>query len=630
MCGIVGFINCGSQGDLQRAVEKIRHRGPDHQQTRWFSAHNSGLGHTRLSILDLSDAGNQPMFDNVSGNWIVLNGEIFNFKEVRAILEKKGHRFFSTTDTEVVLYAFYEWGSNCLDYFNGMFSFAIFNENSGSLFAARDRLGIKPFYYYYKHKQLAFASEIKAILECSTYKREPDLYSLHTSIHYQAEPFTGFKDILKLPPGHCLTISNGTLNINKYWDISPVETVPTIEHAKQKLNELLLDAVDLQMVSDVPIGVLLSGGLDSSIISVLMQKRMSQPLNAFTIKFKDQDLKRQGNVDDSFYAAKISNQYGFNYKEILIEPNITDLLPKMVWHLDEPIADPAAINTYLIAKAAKKNGIQVLLSGMGADEVFGGYRSYLACIKADYYQTLPFFVRKIAEMVVKKIPDSNSKRNFRYIRWLKQFLQVASLNRLERSMVIKNSALSKNEFNSFFTRQYDYENSPAVQNHVDLFNAYPNISYLTKLCYIDSKSYITNHNLAYSDKAMMAAGVEGRPPLVDHRIVEFLFSLSPSFRIKNNTQKYLLKKVSEKYLPKEIIYRPKAPFSAPMRGWLKNELKEMVQDILSYESLSKRGLYNPLTVQKLISDNNSGTEDNSQLIWRLMVNEIWFRTFFEK
>ena len=359
-----------------------------------------------------------------------------------------------------------------------------------------------------------------------------------------------------------------------------------------------------------------------------MQKSISSKLNTFTIKFKKEDLRKQGNVDDSYYANMLADKFGFSHKEILIEPMIVDLLPKMIWHLDEPIADPSAINTYLISKVARESGIKVLLTGMGADEVFSGYRSHLACLKAEHYRKLPGFIRSGMENLAKHIPESSSTRNFKYIRWAKQFLGVASLDRIDRAIAIGNTGLTNANFNKYFQSDSSYYDSIYYKRIHELYSDYPNMDYLSKLCYMDSKVYLTDHNLAYSDKSMMAAGVEGRPPLIDHRIVELLFKLPTKYRIKNNVQKYALKKVSEKYLPKEIIYRPKAPFSAPMRGWLKKELKEMVNDILSYSSIRNRGIYNPDYVQTLIKNNDKGIEDNSQLIWRLIVNEIWFRTFF--
>ena len=628
MCGIIGFLNCGNRQEIKNAVSAIKHRGPDYQGVKWFEKANSGLGHARLSIIDLSSEANQPMYDKNTGNWIVFNGEIYNYQDIRNELRRLGCVFNSNSDTEVVLKAYGIWGINALKRFNGMFAFAIYNEIAQDLFVCRDRLGIKPLYYFHDKDKLVFASEIKSILECSDYKKEPDLYAIQTPVHFQAAPRTGFKDIFKLEAGHYFTFNNGELSVEKYWDIYPTEENITYQHAFEELDYLLNDSIRLQMIADVPIGSLLSGGLDSSIISVLMQKNMNQPLNTFTIKFNKEDLKRQGNVDDSFYAKKLAEQFGFNHHEILIRPDIVDLLPKMIWHLDEPIADPAAINTYLISKEAEKNGIKVLLSGMGADEFFSGYRSHLACLKADTYQKIPGGIRKGLENIIKYIPESSSKRNFKYIRWAKGFLKVASLSQHDRALVIKNSALSEDVFAEYYLNAGNYRDSIYVKRDTHFFNQYPKLSYLTKLCYCDTKTYLTDHNLAYSDKSIMAASIEGRPPLIDHRIVELMFKLPPKFRINSGVQKYLLKKVSEKYLPKDIIYRPKAPFSAPMRGWLKKELKEMVNDILSYDSIKRRGIYNPDYVQKLIKDNDKGITDNSQLIWRLMVNEICFRTFF--
>lgn len=629
MCGIVALINCGSTEELNSSVRRIIHRGPDNQAVKWFSENNSGLGHARLSIIDLTESGHQPMYDKMGKNWIVFNGEIFNFKDIKINLTKQGYKFSTESDTEVVLKAYHYWAEKCLDHFNGMFSFVIYNADSHTVFAARDRLGVKPFYYYHFQDKLIMASEIKSILACSAYHKEPDYNALFTPVHYQISPGTGFKGIKKLFPGHFLKFSEGKLKIEKYWDVSPCEENISYKDAFEELENLLIDSIKLQMVADVEVGSLLSGGLDSSLASVLMQKNMNQPLNTYTIKFDQDDLKRQGNVDDSYYAMKLAKQFDFKHHEITIKPDITDLLPKMVWHLDEPIADPAAINTFLISKAARDSGIKVLITGMGADEVFSGYRSHLACLKADSYQKIPSFIRKYIEAFISGIPQSNTKRDFKYIRWLKSFLSIASLPQLERSLLIKNSALSKKEFDQYFINSSDYILCPYVNNFTKLFNRHPEISYLAKICLLDTKIYLPDHNLAYSDKSMMAAGVEGRPPLIDHRIVELMFRLPDKFRIYKNTQKYILKKISEKYLPKEIIYRSKAPFSAPMRGWLKNELSEMVNDILSHEVLRARGIYNPDYVQKLIKNNNSGLEDNSQLIWRLMVNEIWFRTFFD-
>jgi asparagine synthase (glutamine-hydrolysing) len=629
MCGILGYIKCGSPLEISKGLEVINHRGPDFRDFKWFEEHSVGLGHARLSIIDLSNDGNQPMYDPISGNWIVYNGEVYNFESIRKKLRALGMSFQSNSDTEVILKSYRAFGEEAFKEFNGMFAFAIFNEKSGKTVIVRDRLGIKPLYIWQEGNKLAFASEIKSILELSEYPKAYDLRAIHTQVHYQASPDTGFKGIRKVPAGTYMIYENDKIQEHTYWDIQPEESDLSFEEAKDSLESLLHDSIRLQLISDVPVGALLSGGLDSSLISVLMQNQMDKPLNTFTIKFSDDDLKRQGNVSDAHYARLLADQQGFNHHELLIKPDIVGLLPKMVWHMDEPIADPAAINSFLIAEEARKRGIKVLLSGMGADEFFAGYRSQLACLKADSYQkTVPKHIRTLIESIVGYLPESNANRNFKYIRWLKGFMKIGSLSQLDRTLLIKNSALSEDVFNQYFVNPMPYNESTYFQRDSALFNQYPDLSYLSKMCYCDTKTYMTDHNLTYFDKSIMAASIEGRPPLLDHRIVELLFKLPPNYKIKGNTQKYILKKVAEKYLPNDVIYRPKAPFSAPMRGWLKDELREMVSDILSESSLKSRGIYNTKYVQKLISDNRKGLADNSQLIWRLMVNEIWLRTYF--
>ncbi|CAB1058046.1 Asparagine synthetase [glutamine-hydrolyzing] (EC [Olavius sp. associated proteobacterium Delta 1] len=628
MCGFVIFINCGNESELLHATNEIQHRGPDDSETRWFADHNSGLGHNRLAIIDLSPKAHQPMLNKETRDWIIYNGEIYNFREIKNELLKLDFVFYSDSDTEVILKAYQRWGKSCLDKLNGMFSFVIYNEINKNIFAARDRLGIKPFYYYFKKSQLIIASEIKSILKCSDYAPEPDYYALYTPVHYQPAPYTGFKEIYKLKPGHFLEFIEGNLKIEPYWRITPSEIEVNPFDAIEELDFLLNDSVKLQMISDVPVGSLLSGGLDSSIICALMQRLTNHQASTFTIKFEFSDLKKQGNVDDSYFASKVAKHFDFDHSEIILKPDIINLIFKMVWHLDEPLSDPSAISTYLISKAARDRGIVVLLNGMGGDEVFAGYRKQLACLKAEQYQRiLPFFIQKTLKNVFSLIPESTSKRSFRYIRWIKQFSKFGSLPQFERFISSSNSAINSEIYNNFFTDPPEYEKTYLYSQAIEQFQTY-NLSYLTKMCLNDCLIYLPNHNLNYSDKASMAASVESRPPLVDHRIVEFMFSLKPELRIKGNIQKFLLKKAAEKYLPKEIVYRPKAPFSVPLRGWIKNELDEMVCDLLSFDSIKKRGLHNPELIQKIIHDNKKGLHDYSQIIFRLMISEIWFKTFF--
>lgn len=629
MCGIVGLIKTGSKEQLIVMSNSIKHRGPDDNGFQWFEKYNSGLAHCRLSIIDLSDMGHQPMSSADGRYWITYNGEIYNFRQVENELRIKNSelRIKSNSDTEILLYAYIEWGEKCLEKLNGMFAFAIFDTLTGEVFAARDRLGVKPFYYTEVDGGLIFASEVKAILESGIVKKEPDYYSLLTPTRFQIAPYTGFENIHKLLPGHYLRFKSGVLTIEKYWDINVCENEKNDSCAFSDLDELLNDSVRLQMIADVPVGLLLSGGLDSSIIAALMRKSYSGEINSFTIKFKKSDQKFEKAVDDSYYASIVAKHFGLVENEIEVEPDVVNLLEKIVWHLDEPLSDPAAINTFLISEAAKEKGIKVLLNGMGGDEVFGGYRKQLACLKADEYQKIvPKYLRGLLEKMIMIAPSATNKQGIKSIRWVKRFLSFASLPQYER-FIVSDLSLSKELFEDLFLNHTKYEDSYYYKSQQKYFKN-KDLSYLTQMCLNDTNVMLPEHNLNYSDKASMAASLEGRPPLVDHRIVEYMFSLHPKFRIRKNTQKWLLKKVSEKYLPKEIVHRPKAPFGSPLRSWMRNDLKEMVGDLLSENSVKARGVYDYKTVKKIIDDDKKGLNDNAHIIWTMLNTEIWFRKFF--
>ena len=629
MCGICGTVNLADKALIQQMTSVLAHRGPDDSGFYVFEDDRVALGHCRLSIIDMSEKAHQPMFNDDRSLSIVYNGEIYNYKEIASQLLSHGHRFKSKSDTEVVLHAYQEWGKQCLDKMNGMFAFSIWDRKKKELFAARDRLGIKPFYYCLKNDQFAFGSEIKAILASKVVRPEADLESLHNPWHYQSFPNTGFKNIKKLPPGHYLSFSEKGLIIKKYWDIEPLEQNEDEESAIVTLTELLKDAVRYQMISDVPVGAFLSGGLDSSCIVALMSKLTDDPIRTFTIKFSKEDQKAEAMPDDSFYARKVAKQFGCDHKEIVLNPDVVDLLPKMVWHMDEPLADPAAINTYLISKAAREAGVIVLLNGMGGDEVFGGYRKHLACLLANYYHKIPPPLRYLLDFGINAFPVAGKKQGFKTLRWAKRFVSFASHPQNTRFLLADQSVppeLYKKLFqNAGF---YPYNDLSNVTSHLKYLEN-DNLSYLTKMCLTDTKTFLPDHNLTYSDKATMAAGVEGRPPLIDHRIVEYMFKLKSKYRINGKTQKYLLKKSMESYLTKEIIYRPKAPFGAPLRSWIRGPLSEMIDDLLNPTALNNRGLYNSKTVWQLIKNNRKGKEDNAQLIWTILNREIWFRKFID-
>ena len=634
MCGIVGYINHSGQpiapSTFKGMVRLLEHRGPDDEGMRFFSGSPYvAMGHRRLSILDLSSAGHQPMPNEDQSLWIVYNGEIYNYQEVRRDLESKGHRFRSRSDTEVLVKAYETWGESCLDKLNGMFAFGIFDTKRGILFAARDRIGIKPLYYAHNKESLVFASEIKAILSSGLIEPHPDFAALITPTRFQVSPLTGFKDIYKLPPGHCLSFKDGELRVWQYWSLDAVEADKPKDHeAIEQLDRLVSDAVRLQMISDVPVGSFLSGGLDSSLITALMTGLTDKSVSTFTIRFSEQDQNFEQMPQDDRYARQVAKLFGTEHHELEIRPDIVNLLPKMVYHLDEPLADPAALNTYLIARNARENGIVVLLNGMGGDEIFGGYRKQLACVMAEYYQRLfPRWMRRGLEAVSANIPTAGANGASRNIRWAKRFLSFASLPAYERYLS-SDLSLNATEFSKLYNTETLYEMTHFFRSQQKNFED-ERLSYLTKMCLNDTRVFLPEHNLTYSDKACMAAGVESRPPFTDHRVVEFMFSLGPEFRIRKLTQKYLLKKISEKYLPKEIVYRPKAPFGAPLRSWIRNDLREMVDDLLSPTCLRQRGIFNEKEVETLIREDREGKEDHAHIIWQLLTMELWFREFID-
>lgn len=627
MCGISGVIGLADRAVITAMTDVQAHRGPDDSGIVVLEDHSVSLGHRRLSIIDLSSAGHQPMANADKTLWITFNGEIYNYQDIRKELMVKGYHFRSDSDTEVLLTAYEEWGARCLDRLNGMFAFAIYDCKKRRLFAARDRLGVKPFYYYNKNNLFVFASEIKALLACPQVQKRPDYQSLCTPARYQVPPYTGFENIFKLAPAHYLIYENGEKTIKQYWDLAVQEHFgKDDEEVIEQLDELIRDAARLQMIADVPVGAFLSGGLDSSLVCALMRKHTDKDLHAFTIRFSEVDQKHERMPDDSFYAREVAQRLRLKYHEFEIKPDIEELLPKLIWHLDEPLSDPAAINTYLMSRAARDAGLVVLLNGMGADEIFGGYRKHLACLQAERYQKhLPNAVRMTLERVFEAVPVATSTRGFKMLRWAKRFFSFASLPQLERYLA-SDLALSKKQYEKLM-RCATYEETPYYLTQKRFFEEH-NGSFLTKMCVNDTKLFLPEHNLTYTDKATMAAGVESRPPLTDHRIAEFMFTLASHYRIRGTEQKFILKKVAERYLQNDIVYRPKASFGSPLRSWIRGALAPMVADVLSESSMKTRALYDPGEVKRLVERDRKGLEDNSLVIWTILTTELWFRMHF--
>lgn len=634
MCGIAGIVGRADQALINAMTEALAHRGPDDGGTFTLARDQVALGHRRLSIIDRSPAGHQPM-TSASGRFtLVYNGELYNYRELRQELEQSGHAFRSRSDTEVLLTAYEAWGSACLQRFTGMFAFAIWDHREKKLFAARDQLGVKPFYYTLTGQRLAFASELKALLPLPGLQREVDLDALHSILLFLwiPDPKTIFRNIFKLAAGHFLEYCDGKLRIERYWEIPTAHPDSRPEsYYVEGLRERLQQAVQRQMVSEVPVGAFLSGGLDSSAIVALARSRSNADFSTYTIKFSAQDSRMEAMPDDARYARIIARQFETDHHEIEIAPNLVELLPKILWHLDEPIADPAAINTYLIAQAAKASGTTVLLNGMGGDEIFAGYRKHLAAMLAMNYRRIPQWLRSATvEGLVRYAPVAFAQRGWRLARWAKRFVKSASFDPINSFIGIY-SYYDDEEFRELLAPAFHVprEDTYALRRHLDYFAQVPELEYLNQMCFVDSKLFLPGLNLMYSDKATMAAGVEGRPPLVDHQVVEFAFSIPAKYKIHGWQAKYILKKAMAPLLPPEVVYRPKAAFGAPLRAWVKHGLGRLIDDLLSEERIRRRGYLNPAYVRQIIAEDRAGRQDNAHRIWALLTLELWFEIFVD-
>lgn len=636
MCGIAGIINGGSPEQLKAMAMVQAYRGPDDWGMEWFAESSSGLAHRRLSIIDLSPLGHQPMKNKSGNRFITFNGEVYNYLEIRQTLINKGHQFNSNSDTEVILKAFDEWGYECVKKINGMFAFGIYDTITQELFIARDQLGIKPLYYQHCGDMFAFASEAKALFELDKIKKEINFNAVVSSLLFLwvPEPETGFKNILKLEAGHYAVFKNNKLTVTQYWDV-PINDAGGLKKniSKQvennlidELDEILNRVIRRQMIADVPVGAFLSGGLDSSLITALMRKINNGVINTYTIAFSPEDKRLEAMSDDAKYAKIVADYLHTNHREIEVGTDINKLMPKMLWHLDEPIADGAAINTFLISQGAKQDGTTVLLSGMGGDEVFGGYRKQLATLLIEKYHKLPKPLRKaVLEPVVNALPVNIFNKGIKFSRWGKKFLRSAQHDPMS-AFIYGFAYLDYNELQKTLAPKWhktSLEEYYPIQKYREFQQKCKGIDIISAMTYLDTKLFLTGINLAYSDKASMAASIESRPPLIDIELVEFAAKLPPTMKIQNKTQKYLLKKVAERYLPKEIIYRPKAAFGTPIRAWMKRGLDNEVREMFQNPSTKILEYLNPNLPLEFLKEHIAGKEDNAHRLWGLYSMGLW-------
>ena len=613
-------------------LARIEHRGPDDEGiyiAETSSGNRVALGHRRLSIIDLSPAGHEPMPDASGTVWLTYNGEIYNFKELRRELESLGHRFKSETDAEVIIYAYIEWGRECLSRFNGMFAFAIWDARDQSLFIARDRLGIKPLYYADTPAGFAFASEIKALLAIPGFERAPDLDALDQFMTFlwTPDPRTAFRGVSKLPPAHYLVYRNGKTEVSEYWDLSFDED-DSLSEAEwtEALRAQITRSVRAQMVSDVPLGAFLSGGLDSSTIVALMTGA-SHKITTYTFGFTQEDLRYDILEDDVKYARIVGRKFKTDYQEHYLEPHVIELLPKLVYHLDEPVADPAIITSYLICRAGRER-LTVLLSGMGGDEVFAGYPRHAAVKIAEAYNMIPTM---LSRPVVDALPGAKPGRFTALFRNTKKLARSAALPERERYLGFGTyfTEDEKRELYSGAMREAANDFNP-YREHQKYFDRVAGQDFVNQMLYVDLKTFLPCLNLTYTDKTSMASSTEVRVPLLDHELVELAARIPARLKLKGLTGKHILKRAAEAWLPPEIISRKKAGFSAPIRAWLVRDLREMVEDLLSKSNINRRGYFEYSVVRRLIDENLSGREDNSLKVFQLLTLELWHRAFIDE
>ena len=632
MCGIVGLYNFAAEEEtMARMLRAVAHRGPDAEGIAESHRHGADvrLGHRRLSIIDLSDAANQPF--EKDGLVVVYNGEIYNYRALRRELAAVGVRFRTNSDTEVLLEAWRRWGAASLHRLRGMFAFAMLDERTGRLVLGRDPFGIKPLFIARRNGGLAFASELKALVLALGDALEIDATALISSLMYYwiPESHCVYRGVEKLPPGHWAEISpDGAYRQTCYYDPRHELVHNSYKEIDARdLRAVIEDSVAAHMVADVPVSAFLSGGLDSSLITAIAACQ-GHVIDGYTISFREEDQRLEAMPDDLFYARKIARAYGIKLHEIEIAPDVADMLPRMVTVLDEPIGDAAAINAFLICRAAREAGVKVLLSGMGADELFGGYRKHLACMLAASYRRLPGFIRNgIVRPAIGSLPVARKNKGYRTVRWAKRFLAFADMPE-EAAFRRSYTHWGVAEFHGLLNPDYYGAVDRLTDEHAEIYNQYRMANcgdQVNSMCYTDVRHFLPGLNLAYTDRASMAASTEVRVPYVDREVAAAAFAISGGRKIERWETKAVLKKAAEPDLPKEVVYRPKGLFSAPLRAWIRRDLKTMVEDLLMDGRMVQSGFLNAACLRRLVDEDRAGTADHSKEIWQLMTLETWLR-----
>lgn len=601
----------------------MQHRGPDDGGT--FIDSGVGLGHQRLSIIDLA-GGHQPIHNEDESVWVVYNGEIYNYSELRNQLESKGHRFYTSSDTEVLVHLYEETGSGLVNQLHGMFAFALWDSNKKSLLLARDRLGIKPIYYTIIDNKILFASEVKSILESDEVCAAVNTTALHDYLTFRhtLSDDTMFLGIKKLLPGHILTYHQGKLSIKQYWDVPVDGSVGTKseDYYVKHLRKLMEDSVRMRLMSEVPLGVYLSGGIDSGIITGLMSKMVDEPVETFSVGFGE-----QGEIGELGQARVAAEHFETNHHELVLEQGaFSKYLPEIIWHNDEPVADPSALAMFLLSKMAKKH-VTVVLNGAGGDEIFGGYISYKVGLANElYHKVIPgAFRRNLVRPVVDAVsPHFPSKF---YVG-----LQSATHEQKEHGFLFAKSVFSENDKDNLYVNELKSRiDHDSFERATDtLFRHTDRARFLERMMYADTKSYLVDHILLETDKLTMSSSIEARVPIIDHKVVEFAATIPWNLKLKGLTEKYILKKVGQDILPRSTRTRRKRPFRIPINTWFKDELNEMAEQVLDDSVIVREGYFKPDVVQDIIRRHRRSELLYNHQLYALLVFEMWHERFMER
>jgi asparagine synthase (glutamine-hydrolysing) len=618
MCGIAGIVNFDrkpvAENEVRTMCDAMVHRGPD--DAGYYISNGVGIGMRRLSIIDI-DGGHQPVHNEDRSIWVVFNGEIYNFKQLRRSLEGQGHIFETDTDTEVIVHLYEEYGDCCVDKMRGMFAFAVWDGKQKKILLARDRLGVKPLFYSINKERLAFGSELKVLLQLPDIERRFNWAAMGSLFSAMCTPTAEsiVEGVHKLKPGHILTASaQHGVRIREYWDVEfDPDYTKTEDFFIERLRDLLEESVRLRMIADVPLGAFLSGGVDSSSVVATMAKLSSRPVKTFSIGFSDPAYNELG------YARMVAQKFETEHHELILEPNVLDVIDDIAWYLDEPFGDSSAIPTYMVSKLAATN-VTVVLSGDGGDELFAGYDRYLVERRERKYDRIPWPVRQAAGLAGRMMREGMTGR--RFLRHLAldgadRYLDANMLFRdYDRSALFQPDAYREIQSNDMRVRWRSL-----LQNG--------NRHWLSSLQYFDIKSYLPNDILTKVDRMSMAHSIEAREPLLDHKFVEFAATIPPELKLKGITTKYIFKRAMEGILPKEILYRPKRGFAIPLSQWFRGQLGPFVRDLLLSQRSLNRGIFRKAYIERLIELNDRGRSMDLPL-WTLITFELWCRRFIDE